>query len=115
MRSATADLDEWDPSILILVAEDPEEMEWLHERTMIVEQTTKLKGHHEMVSKYKRLPMPHDVIESMHKFVMVWALNNSLLVNTSFHTALSIMSSQGSRVVPCDWSTSGWTPCHSST
>ena len=47
-----------------------------------------------MVSKYKRLPMPHDVIENKQEFVMVWALNNSLLVKTSFHTALSIMSSQ---------------------
>lgn len=50
-----------------------------HEGTMIVEQTTKLKGCHEMVSKYKRLPMPCDVIENMQSFGMVWGLHNSLL------------------------------------
>lgn len=76
-------------------------MEWLHEGTMIVEQTTKLKGRHKMVSKYKRLPTPRDVIENMQSFGMVWGLHNSLLVKPSFHTTLSMMSSRARELSSC--------------
>ena len=107
-RPTTADLNGWDPSIWILVAENPEEMEWLHESAMIVEQTTKLK----VITKWcpSTSASPCLVMSSRICKILAWygAWVVIAFYLTSFHTALSSMSFEAlDRGLPCDWSASG--------